>query len=272
MDQIRGQFGIVGMEDDGEAEYQVFTDKFKPKKTTDDCYTPEKVYAAVLDWVEAEYGIDRDKVVRPFWPGGNYQAFPYPDGCTVVDNPPFSILTQIQRFYQKREISFFLFAPSLTVITQDVGVTAVCTKCAIRYENGAIVNTSFRTNLSPGVAVRTAPELWRAIDQANRDSLPPGPNLPKYVYPDHVLTVALMQRLAHRRIPFALDWDQCRFVRRLDSQAADGKVIFGGGFILSDAAAADAAAADAAAADAADATVWELSEREQAIIDKLNGG
>lgn len=48
----------------------------------------------------------------------------------------------------------------------------------------------------------------------------------------------------------------------MGSQAVDGKAIFGGGFILSDAAAADAAAA----------TVWELSEREKAIVDKLNGG
>lgn len=66
MDQIRGQFGIVGMEDDGAAEYQVFTDKFKPKKTTDDCYTPDNVYEAVLGWAVEEFGIPREKVVRPF--------------------------------------------------------------------------------------------------------------------------------------------------------------------------------------------------------------
>lgn len=29
-------------------EYKEFVDKFKPKKTTDDCYTPENVYKAVL--------------------------------------------------------------------------------------------------------------------------------------------------------------------------------------------------------------------------------
>ena len=55
-------------------EYKAFTEKFKPKKTTDDCYTPENVYKAVLDWVVAEYGIDENNVVRPFWPGGGLRA------------------------------------------------------------------------------------------------------------------------------------------------------------------------------------------------------
>lgn len=28
--------------DQGELEYETFVDKFKPKKTTDDCYTPPR--------------------------------------------------------------------------------------------------------------------------------------------------------------------------------------------------------------------------------------
>jgi len=31
---------------DASPEYAAFLDKFKPKKTTDDCYTPAPVYAA----------------------------------------------------------------------------------------------------------------------------------------------------------------------------------------------------------------------------------
>ena len=38
-------------------EYAAFVEKFKPKKTTDDCYTPENIYNAVRDWVLAEYNI-----------------------------------------------------------------------------------------------------------------------------------------------------------------------------------------------------------------------
>ena len=60
--------------------YEEFTNKFKPKKTTDDCYTPPLVYAAVRDWVVAEYGIDAEKIARPFYPGGDYENFDYSDG------------------------------------------------------------------------------------------------------------------------------------------------------------------------------------------------
>ena len=73
-------------------EYDAFVEKFKPKKTTDDCYTPENVYEAVRDWAVQEYGLEVREIVRPFWPGGDYERFAYPDGCVVIDNPPFSIL------------------------------------------------------------------------------------------------------------------------------------------------------------------------------------
>ena len=76
-------------------DYSLFVEKFKPKKTTDDCYTPEKVYNAVLGWVKANAKIDisNSEIVRPFYPGGNYKTFNYPKNCCVIDNPPFSILS-----------------------------------------------------------------------------------------------------------------------------------------------------------------------------------
>ena len=51
---------------DEDAEYQAFVEKFKPKKTTDDCYTPEPVYEAVRDYVCARYAVDPGSIVRPF--------------------------------------------------------------------------------------------------------------------------------------------------------------------------------------------------------------
>ena len=95
--------------------YDQFVDKFKPKLTTDDCYTPAAVYDAVAGWVAKEYKLDQSDFVRPFWPGGDYESYDYPDGCVVVDNPPFSILSKIVRFYDSRKIRFFLWAPSLTL-------------------------------------------------------------------------------------------------------------------------------------------------------------
>ena len=52
--------------------YDEFVEKFKPKKTTDDCYTPPAVYEAVKDWVVKEYGLEGKEIVRPFYPGGGF--------------------------------------------------------------------------------------------------------------------------------------------------------------------------------------------------------
>lgn len=40
--------------------YEKFVDKFKPKKTTDDCYTPGAIYEVVKDWAikEMDWGAD----------------------------------------------------------------------------------------------------------------------------------------------------------------------------------------------------------------------
>ena len=44
-------------------------DKGKPKKTTDDCYTPPAVYDAVLAWARAEFAIPESApILRPFRP------------------------------------------------------------------------------------------------------------------------------------------------------------------------------------------------------------
>ena len=60
--------------------YEEFVEKFKSKKTTDDCYTPPGVYAVIKDWACKEYSIDPAKIVRPFYPGGDYENFDYPEG------------------------------------------------------------------------------------------------------------------------------------------------------------------------------------------------
>ena len=91
-----------------EQQYFEFVEKFKPKKTTDDCYTPQLIYDAVADWVAQRYGVDRTSFFRPFYPGGNYDGEDY-TGKIVVDNPPFSIITAIIRFFLNRGIRFFLF-------------------------------------------------------------------------------------------------------------------------------------------------------------------
>ena len=250
-------------------DYDAFVEKFKPKKTTDDCYTPPEVYETIKNWACREYDIDPDKVVRPFYPGGDYERFDYSGGAVVVDNPPFSILSKICAFYQESDIPFFLFAPSLTIFSSASrnGAHMLVTDCRFEYENGAQVNTSFVTNLGDDL-IRTAPDLTRLVNDAGkRARRERKKHMPKYAYPRELLTVARLNTLGNAGVDFRVRASDVAFVRRLDSQAAAGKAIFGGGYLLSDAKAAELKAAELKAAE--DVTVWPLSEKEKRIIKSL---
>jgi hypothetical protein len=259
--------------------YEEFVEKFKPKKTTDDCYTPPSVYAIIRDWACNEYGIDPAKIVRPFYPGGDYERFDYPEGAVVLDNPPFSILSRICGFYLDRGISFFLFAPSLTAFsgrTNTMRMNHIICDCQIEYENGAIVKTSFVTSYGGDVVAQTESRLTKLVnDEVKRLRRTKTVQLPKYTYPDHIVTAALLQRYSRYGVDFKVHKKDCTPIYALDAQRSTGKSIFGGGLLLSDCAAADCAAADRAAAERAAAeraaaTKWELSARERAIVEYLN--
>ena len=47
-------------------DYDAFVDKFVPKKTTDDCYTPQPVYDAMLAFVGTLTDLEGREIVRPF--------------------------------------------------------------------------------------------------------------------------------------------------------------------------------------------------------------
>ena len=248
--------------------YEEFVEKFKPKLTTDDCYTPPLIYDTVRDWACREYGIDPGSIVRPFWPGGDYERFDYPDGCTVLDNPPFSILSKICEFYLDQGIPFFLFAPSLTAFSGKnvtMRMNHLICDANIEYENGAIVRTAFVTSYGGDVVAQTAPTLGRAINAAVEQLRKEKTRtLPKYTYPDNIVTASILQRWAHYGIDFQVRRGECARISKLDVQRGSGKTIFGGGLLLSSQKAAERAAAERAAA-----IKWELSDRELAIVAGL---
>lgn len=229
-------------------EYLEFCKKFEAKKTTDDCYTPPAVYAAVCDWAVAEYELQGRRILRPFHPCGDYQAVDYQPGDVVIDNPPFSMLAQIVRFYQAKAVPFFLFAPTLTLFSPGAvaGVCSIVADAKITYENGADVHTYFLTNLDRRYKVRTAPALREAIRLAV-DSAKVASPLPVYSYPQNVITAARLNKLAVTDL--AIPFEQCSdLVRALQSQRAAKKALFGGGFLISDAMAAEVRAAEVRAA------------------------
>ena len=262
----------LGLEDVSQ-EYQAFVDKFKPKLTTDDCYTPENVYETVRAWVFTHYDLPEDTpVVRPFWPGGDYQRADYPDRCVVIDNPPFSLLAEIEQFYLANEIAFFLFAPGLSLFKPYAGLHYVNVGNSIVYHNGAKICTSFATSLGEYL-VETAPDLYEQMEMCNRANST-AVEMPKYAYPLEVVTAARLNWLSIHGTYWRCRPEDARFIRKLDSQGK--KALFGAGFLISPDAAAERAAAERAAAERAAAerenvTVWTLSDREKKIIESLGG-
>ena len=257
-----------GSRQEGNDEYNEFLDKFEAKKTTDDCYTPDLVYDAVADWVTNEYGVKRRQMVRPFYPGGDYQKEKYPKGAVVVDNPPFSILAEILNWYNDHGVRFFLFAPTLTLFSSSSATAcAIPTGATVVYENGASVNTSFLTNLEdPMLRVRTAPTLQKAVqDASDQVQAALHRELPKYSYPDEVITSAMVARWSKYGIEFRLPVMESEPISALDAQREAGKAIFGKGYLLSERAAAERAAERAAAQR------WELSERESHCAEVRRG-
>ena len=253
--------------------YDEFVKKFEAKKTTDDCYTPPAVYEAVKDWAVKEYGINEAKIVRPFYPGGDYENYDYSDGAVVVDNPPFSLVSKIIDFYQERGVPFFLFCPGLTFFSTMVkrpDVTVVVIDVGIIYENGANVPTCFLTDLDDANMVRTAPDLDRKIKEIQESEKA---SLPKYTYPNEVVTASRLKKLTKAGTTITIPKNGGHMIRRLDVQKPIKKGIYGAGMLINSeraqefAAAAERAAAEQAAAERAH--VFELSESELAIINKL---
>lgn len=255
--------------------YDEFIDKFRVKKTTDDCYTPDNIYEVVADYVADTYKLDKANFVRPFYPGGDYEHYDYQDGDVVVDNPPFSIMAKILRFYTEKNIPFFLFTNALTIFNAaSSSCMCICCGVTIEYENTAKVCTSFITNLEPA-GVKSDPKLYRAIEEANKiNTRKMHSSLPKYTYPSNVLMASDVIRLSKYGIDFKVTSNNIRRISKLDSQVSSGKGLFGGGLLVNNAAAKAAAkakeAVKAEAKSSAKDITWTLSDRELALIDEMD--
>ena len=246
-------------------DYEKFITKFKAAKTTDDCYTPQPIYEAVVDYVFRKGNLPEDtEIVRPFRPNGDYTTEEYPEGCVVIDNPPFSILSKIVHFYVARGIKFFLFAPALTLFSSSSS-SSYCTKIvcgvSVTYANKAKVSTSFLTNIFGDNAIICDNELYTTIREIDeRLQKESTKELTKIIYPDNVVSAALLQKVA-KRLTFVIPASEIKPIK-----SAGGRPIFGGGYLLSSKAAAERAAAERAAAE-----VVKLTPQELRMIDELDG-
>lgn len=117
---------------------------------------------------------------------------------------------------------------------------------------------------------------FRQIQEDNRV------NLPKYAYPQNVVTVSHVSYLVERGISIRFDKKDLKHLRGLESQKRHKKAIFGSGFLMSDKAATRRAQAEVEAdrakeqvdrlekiVEKAKTVIWELSEKEREIIREL---
>ena len=250
---------------EGAEGYDAFVDKFNEELplTTDDCYTPPEVYEAVKRFVsENVTPLEGRKIIRPFFPGGNYEDLnQYPKGCVVLDNPPFSLYAQIVRFYLANGIDFWLFGPNLSLVVSEAACCFCCFNVCVTYENGAKVATGFVTNLRPGVRLWVDSRLKKIIAEVQHNE----PTTPVYEYPDTVVSSAVIGKIANCG-ELEIMADECQYIHNLDGMKEIGKGLFGGGFLISRAAAEKARAA----AEKARAVKIQLSPREQEIVNKLS--
>ena len=241
-------------------DYDGFVEKFKPKKTTDDCYTPHAVYQVVLDYVTMHVDLQGKRIIRPFFPGGNYEEEDYNDNTVVIDNPPFSILSQIVTFYVRRNIRFFLFAPALTLFNAALkhkGVTKIICGAPVIYDNGVKIPTSYLANIWGNGAIVGDNYLYRKIQACvNIETRA----VRKIKFPDNICTAAQLQSIVAKGVNFVIE--ECAMSPLYKMDYYD-KNLFGGGYILSTSATAEKLAAEKL-------VEVKLSARELRIIEELD--
>lgn len=195
-------------------DYDAFLDKFEEKKTTDDCYTPKEVMEVIINYVNEKHDLNGKKIIRPFYPGGDFESIDYSEDMVVIDNPPFSIITKICKYYLKRGIKFFLFCPHLTAFSSDIDCTHIIASADITYENGATIKTAFVSNMFGDFKIIGDSELhqkFKEIQARNKA------NLPKYEYPDHIITVSKVAYCIEKGISLTLNKKDLKHYRGMEA-------------------------------------------------------
>jgi len=256
-------------------DYESFLAKFADNpKTTDDCFTPKDVYEAVVQYVGTIVDLSDKQILRPFFPGGDYEHADYPDNGIVIDNPPFSMFTEIVKFYSAREIPFFLFGQGKTIMSCTKYCTAVIVSDLLTYENGARIYTNFASNLFGDTLVTTAPKLNDLIFSCPSQNVKA--NLASYNYPPELLSFSQMQTICRGGVEFSVKRNECQIVKNLDNHP---KQLFGEHILLSSAKAEEKESAKALAQEQAEhqrlaqreaMEVIPLSPRERRIVERIN--
>ena len=248
-------------------DYESFLSKFADNpKTTDDCFTPKDVYEAVVRYVGTVVDLSDKVILRPFFPGGDYENAEYPENGIVIDNPPFSIFTKICAFYTAHKIPFFIFGPGLFITNACKFCTAVIINNSITFENGAQVPCNFASNLFGDTLVMTAPVLNRLIGNCeSQRKKAAGKAVYTYKWPIELLSVSDLSIFAREGIDFSVQRDEGLFVRTLDNFPRPSG-LFGDHILISEAKAMEKEECERKAHRNVPVP---LSPREQKIVERL---
>lgn len=170
-----------------------------------------------------------------------------------------------------------MFAPTLTLFSSTKTVdelTHYPCGATVIYENGAKINTSFVSNLGGDTAVDTWPELTAAIAEveAQRAAARGVKRCDALIYPRNLTSAAKIAPLSRKGVHLEFKHDEIRRV----SKVGDAQGIFGGGLLLSDAAASRLHTALCEADRVVHARndvkyhAVQLSEADEKIIAELN--
>ena len=249
-------------------DYESYIAKFQDgEKTSDDTFTPKDVYEAVLRYVGETCDLSDKVILRPFYPGGDYENAEYPENGVVIDNPPFSLLMKIIAFYTSRKIPFFLFGPGLTMGNCCKYCSVIVVSEQITFDNGAKVHCNFASNMYGDVMVMTAPRLDEYFRNC-KSQIKPKP-VAKIGYPDHVLSIGQMQQICKGGVEFVVHSNECEVIKGLDrlSENAHKGGLYGHHFLLN----TEKMREKMGARRTVDRTIYvELSDRERKIIEKLD--
>lgn len=240
--------------------------------TNDECYTSPEVYDTVLKYAVERYHLQDKHIVRPFVPSGNYQQYVYDKNDVVIDNPPFSMTTEITKWYINHDIPFFLFINGMYAVSLSRGlhgkatVIATNANCSFYHEpNNKVIKMGFVTNLEPkDIILRGDLALTNKLNGLVKKKV-----LNKYQYPENMIRNSDVLKAIRSGVELQLTTNNCLFEDNLDYNKEHKLIDVHGGCYL----------VDDSVYNEYKATIEKvppythcvtLSEREKGIIEKLN--
>lgn len=171
----------------------------------------------------------------------------------------------------KQGIKYFLFCPTLTSLYKKHEDCLVITERKITYTNGALVNTSFATNLDDKNTIVTAPDLSLLLKQAKSQEVKSSKRIEKK-YPKNVVSLATLGTLVRRGQFVAIPKNACCTIREIEAEKRAGLESFGRKLLVANNIAEDIDEKLKLPTINTEEYVLELSNTEREIVEQLGKG